>query len=73
MLCVKLPMPTTRSSEMIEASGGVVNFIAILVPTLMALYFGFRCLFLSIVVYIRRCPTTVTNTIMNMHGGNGLG
>ena len=33
MLCVKLRMPTTRSSEMIEASGGVVNFIAILIPT----------------------------------------
>ena len=30
---------------MIEASGGVVNFIAILIPTLMALYYGFRCLF----------------------------
>ena len=45
MLCAKLLMPTTRSSEMIEASGGVVNFIAILIPTLMALYYGFRCLF----------------------------
>ena len=30
---------------MIAASGGVVNFIAILIPMLMALYYGFRCLF----------------------------
>lgn len=30
---------------MIEASGGVINFLAILVPTLMGLYYGFRCLF----------------------------
>ena len=45
MLCAKLPMPTTRSSKMIEASGGAVNFIAILIPTLMSLYYGFRCLF----------------------------
>ena len=30
---------------MIEASGGAINFIAILIPTLMALYYGFRCLF----------------------------
>ena len=44
MLCAKLLMPTTKSNEMIEASGGVVNFIAILIPTLMALYYGFRCL-----------------------------
>ena len=45
MLCVIFAGPTTRSNEMIEASGGVVNFIAILIPTLMALYYGFRCLF----------------------------
>lgn len=45
MLCAKLLTPTTRSSKMIEASGGVVNFIAILIPTLMAFYYGFRCLF----------------------------
>ena len=45
MLCAKLLMPTTGSIEMIQASGGVVNFIAILIPTLMALYYGFRCLF----------------------------
>ena len=45
MLCARLPMPTTGSIEMIEASGGVVNFIAILIPTLMFLYYGFRCLF----------------------------
>ena len=30
---------------MIEASGGLVNFIAILITTLMVLYYGFRCLF----------------------------
>ena len=30
---------------MIEASGEVVNFIAILIPTLMALYYESRCLF----------------------------
>ena len=30
---------------MIVASGGAINFIAILIPTLMALYYGFRCLF----------------------------
>ena len=45
MLCAKLLMPTTGSIEIIQASGGVVNFIAILIPTLMALYYGFRCLF----------------------------
>ena len=45
MLCACLHMPTTRSSEMIEASGEVVNFIAILIPTLMALYYESRCLF----------------------------
>ena len=45
MLCVTLFAPTTRSSKMIEATGGALNFIAILIPTLMALYYGFRCLF----------------------------
>lgn len=45
MLCAMITITTIGSSEMIEASGGVVNFIAILIPTLMALYYGFRCLF----------------------------
>lgn len=29
---------------MFQASGGALNFTAILIPTLMALYYGFRCL-----------------------------
>ena len=29
---------------MFQASGGALNFIAILIPTLMTLYYGFRCL-----------------------------
>ena len=30
---------------MFEASGGIINFLAILIPTVMGLYYGFRCLF----------------------------
>ncbi len=30
---------------MFEATGGALNFTAILIPTVMALYYGFRCLF----------------------------
>ena len=32
---------------MIEASGGLANFIAILIPALMGGFYGYRCLFLS--------------------------
>ncbi|CAI8420294.1 MAG: Uncharacterised protein [Porticoccaceae bacterium UBA1117] len=31
--------------EMIDASGGILNFIAILIPALMGGFYGFRCLF----------------------------
>ncbi|WP_435140962.1 hypothetical protein [Pseudopelagicola sp. nBUS_19] len=30
---------------MLEASGGLLNFVAILIPALMGLFYGFRCLF----------------------------
>ena len=30
---------------MFEASGGAVNFIAVLVPALMGAFYGFKCLF----------------------------
>jgi hypothetical protein len=30
---------------MFEASGGAVNFIAVLVPALMSAFYGFQCLF----------------------------
>ena len=30
---------------MIEEFGGTLNFIAVLIPTLMAFFYGFRCLF----------------------------
>ena len=36
---------TIRRNEMFEASGGVVNFIAVLVPALMGAFYGFKCLF----------------------------
>ena len=29
---------------MFEANGGVVNFIAVLVPALMGAFYGFKCL-----------------------------
>jgi hypothetical protein len=32
---------------MIEASGGLANFIAILIPALMGGFYGYRCLFLG--------------------------
>ena len=31
--------------KMFEASGGALNFIAILIPALMGTFYGFRCLF----------------------------
>ncbi len=30
---------------MIDASGGIANFIAILIPAIMGTFYGFRCLF----------------------------
>ena len=30
---------------MTDASGGITNFIAILIPALMGVFYGFRCLF----------------------------
>ena len=30
---------------MIEEFGGIINFLAVLLPTLMTLYYGYRCLF----------------------------
>ena len=30
---------------MIDASGGISNFIAILIPAIMGVFYGFRCLF----------------------------
>ena len=32
---------------MIDASGGLANFIAILIPALMGGFYGYRCLFLT--------------------------
>ena len=32
---------------MTDASGGITNFIAILIPALMGVFYGFRCLFLT--------------------------
>ena len=34
-----------RENKMIEEFGGTLNFIAVLIPTLMAFFYGFRCLF----------------------------
>ena len=34
-----------EEKQMIEASGGIVNFIAILIPALMGVFYGFKCLF----------------------------
>ena len=32
---------------MIENFGGIINFVAVLLPAVMALYYGYRCLFAS--------------------------
>ena len=32
---------------MIENFGGIINFLAVLLPAVMALYYGYRCLFAS--------------------------
>ena len=32
---------------MIDASGGLANFIAILIPAFMGGFYGYRCLFLT--------------------------
>ena len=32
---------------MIENFGGIINFLAVLLPAIMALYYGYRCLFAS--------------------------
>ena len=43
--CWKIECGTEKGKNMLENTGGIVGFGAILIPTLMGLYYGFRCTF----------------------------
>ena len=43
--CWKIESGIEKGKNMLENTGGIVGFGAILIPTLMGLYYGFRCTF----------------------------
>lgn len=40
-----MPGLQKKENKMIDQFGGTLNFIAVLIPCLMALFYGYKCLF----------------------------